>query len=157
VANGLNKVYLLGFLGEDPDLRQAGNSAVLSMRIACSETYLDKNRELQERTEWVTVLVFGRRGEALAKFTRKGDRVFVEGRLRTSSWTDRDGNNRYSTNVVAHNISVGWSNKPRNQQDDPERQRPNRREHYDDGTVTADAQRRISSADLLEPPPKLPV
>ncbi len=132
MAEGLNSVYLLGFLGADPELRQAGSSSVLSMRLACSETYLDKNRVRQERTEWVAVSVWGRRGEALAKFMRKGDRCFVEGRLQTSSWTDREGVKRWKTEVVAENVILGGSNNPRSKPKDPEHRRPNRRDEDDD-------------------------
>jgi single-strand DNA-binding protein len=132
MAEGLNSVYLLGFLGADPTLRQAGGSSVLSMSLACSETYLDKNRVRQERTEWVAVSIWGRRAEALAKFMRKGDRVFIEGRLQTRSWEDREGVKRYKTEVVAENVILGGSNNPRKKPDDPERERPNRRDHYDE-------------------------
>lgn len=133
MADGLNKVMIMGFLGADPDLRvlQSGN-AVLNMSIACNESYLDRNRVRQERTEWVRVKVWGKRGEALSKFLRKGAQVFVEGKLQTTSYQDREGVKRWSTEVVATNIIVGGSNRPRNQPNDPERGRPNRREHHDE-------------------------
>jgi single-strand DNA-binding protein len=105
MAEGLNRVLLLGNLGADPELRMTnGGQAVLKMRLATSETYLDRNRQRQERTEWHNVVVWGKRAEALGKFLTKGTRLFVEGGLRTSSYDDRDGNKRYRTEIVATNI-----------------------------------------------------
>jgi single-strand DNA-binding protein len=105
MADGLNRVMLLGNLGADPELRMtSGGQAVLKMRLATSESYLDRNRVRQERTEWHSVVVWGKRAEALGKFLTKGSRLFVEGGLRTSSYDDRDGNKRYKTEVVANNI-----------------------------------------------------
>jgi single-strand DNA-binding protein len=105
MADGLNRVLLLGNVGMDPELRMTTNGqAVLKLRLATSETYLDRNRARQERTEWHNVVVWGKRAEALAKFLSKGSRLFVEGGLRTSSYDDRDGNKRYRTEIVASNI-----------------------------------------------------
>ena len=105
MAEGLNRVMLLGNLGADPELRMTqGGQAVLKLRLATSETYIDKNRQRQERTEWHSVVIWGKRAEALAKILTKGSRIFVEGGLRTSSYDDRDGNKRYRTEIVASNI-----------------------------------------------------
>ena len=105
MAEGLNRVMLLGNLGADPELRMtSGGQAVLKLRLATSETYLDKNRARQERTEWHNVVIWGKRAEALSKIISKGTRIFVEGGLRTSSYDDREGNKRYRTEVVASNI-----------------------------------------------------
>ena len=105
MAEGLNRVLLLGNLGADPELRMTGGGqAVLKMRLATSESYLDRNRVRQERTEWHNVVVWGRRAEALGKFLTKGSRLFIEGGLRTSSYEDRDGNRRYRTEIVANNV-----------------------------------------------------
>ncbi len=105
MAEGLNKVMLLGNLGADPELRMtAGGQAVLNLRLATSETYLDKNRQRQERTEWHHVVIWGKRAEALGRILAKGSRLFVEGGLRTSSYDDRDGNKRYKTEIVASNV-----------------------------------------------------
>lgn len=110
MAEGLNKVMLLGNLGADPELRMTpGGQAVLKLRLATSETYLDRNRERQERTEWHSVVVWGKRAEALAKILSKGSRLFVEGGLRTSNYDDRDGNKRYRTEVVASNLLLQGS------------------------------------------------
>ena len=105
MAEGLNRVLLLGNLGADPELKMtSGGQAVLKMRLATSETYLDRNRQRQERTEWHSVVLWGKRAEALSKFLSKGSRLFIEGGLRTSSYEDRDGNKRYRTEIVANNI-----------------------------------------------------
>jgi single-strand DNA-binding protein len=105
MAEGLNRVMLLGNLGADPELRMtSGGQAVLKLRLATSETYLDRNKVRQERTEWHSVIVWGRRGEALAKILAKGSRIFVEGGIRTSSYDDKEGHKRYKTEVVANNI-----------------------------------------------------
>jgi single-strand DNA-binding protein len=105
MAEGLNRVMLLGNLGQDPELRVTnGGQSVLKLRLATTESYLDRNRVRQEKTEWHSVVVWGKRAEALSKLLSKGSRVFIEGGLRTSSYDDRDGNKRYRTEVVANNI-----------------------------------------------------
>ncbi len=105
MSDGLNRWMGIGNLGADPELRMTGGGqAVLKLRIACSETYLDKNKVKQERTEWVSVVVWGKRGEALSKILSKGSRIFVEGGLRTSSYDDKEGKKRYRTEIVASNI-----------------------------------------------------
>jgi single-strand DNA-binding protein len=104
MAEGLNRVMLLGNLGADPDLRVTpGGQAVLKLRLATNESYLDRNNVRQERTEWHRVTVWGRRAEALGKILQKGDSLFIEGRLQTSSY-EKNGEKRYSTEVVANNI-----------------------------------------------------
>jgi single-strand DNA-binding protein len=104
--NGLNKVIIMGNLGADPELRMAvGGLAILKMRVATGESWLDKDGKWQERTEWHRVTVFGKRAETLAKFLRKGMFVTVDGSNRTSSY-EKDGQKHYSTEVVAHAV---WS------------------------------------------------
>ena len=110
MAEGLNRVMLLGNLGADPELKMTGGGqAVLKLRLATSETYLDRNKVRQERTEWHSVVVWGKRAEALGKFLTKGSRLFIEGGLRTSSYDDKDGNKRYRTEIVASNIILSGS------------------------------------------------
>ena len=111
MAEGLNKVMLLGNLGADPELKvTAGGQAVLKLRLATTESYLDRNKTRQERTEWHQVTLWGPRGEALAKFLTKGERIFVEGRIQTSSY-EKDGEKRYRTEIVATNIILSGGGK----------------------------------------------
>jgi single-strand DNA-binding protein len=111
MAEGLNKVMLLGNLGADPELKMTqGGQAVLKLRLATTETYLDKNQTRQERTEWHSVTMWGKRGEALARFLTKGERIFVEGSLRTSSY-EKNGEKRYSTEINASNIILAGRGK----------------------------------------------
>src|SRR5947209_12402414 len=114
MAEGLNRVMLLGNLGADPELRfTQGGQAVLNMRLATTESYLDKDRVRKERTDWHNVVVWGKRGEALAKILTKGSSLFIEGSLRTSSYDDREGNKRYKTEVVANNVLLTGSGRGR--------------------------------------------
>ena len=105
MSEGFNRVLLLGQLGADPELRftQSGQ-AILSIRLATTETYMDKDKTRKERTDWHSVVVWGKRAEALAKILGKGSSIFVEGSLRTSDYKDRDGNKRHKTEVVASEI-----------------------------------------------------
>lgn len=105
MAEGLNRVMLLGNLGADPELRYTqGGQAVLHVRLATTESFLDKDKVRRERTDWHSVVVWGKRGEALGKILGKGSSIFVEGSLRTSSYDDREGNKRYKTEVIANNV-----------------------------------------------------
>lgn len=105
MSDGLNRVMLLGNLGADPELRSTnGGDSVLRLRIATSERYLDRNKAWQERTEWHSVIVWGKRAEALHRILTKGSTIFVEGSLRTSSYDDKDGVKRYKTEVNAKEI-----------------------------------------------------
>jgi single-strand DNA-binding protein len=105
MAEGLNKVILIGNLGMDPELKYTqGGGAVLRLRMATTETYVDKNKQRQERVEWHTVVVWGNRAEALNKILAKGRSIGVEGRLQTRQWEDKDGGKRSTTEVVATNV-----------------------------------------------------
>lgn len=104
MAEGLNRVMLLGNLGADPELRMTnGGQAVLKLRLATSETFVDRDKQRQERTEWHNVVIWGKRGEALSRFLTKGSRLFVEGSLRTTSY-EKDGVKLYRTEVIASNV-----------------------------------------------------
>ena len=102
---GLNKVMLIGNLGADPELRFTANgAAVANFRIACSRTYTDRDGQRQEVTEWVSIVAWQRLAELCGQYLSKGRPVFVEGRLQTRQWQDREGNNRYTTEVVANDV-----------------------------------------------------
>lgn len=104
--DGVNKVIVLGNLGADPEFRMnPGGQAVLKLRVATNESWLDKDKVKHERVEWHRVTVFGRRAEGLAKFVRKGMKVFVEGRNQTSTY-DKDGQKHYSTEIIAEQVLV---------------------------------------------------
>lgn len=105
MASGVNKVILVGHLGADPELRytQSG-SGVCELRVATNESWTDRSGQRQERTEWHRVVVWGKQAENCSKFLSKGRQVYVEGRLRTRSWDDRDGNKRYTTEIIANDI-----------------------------------------------------
>lgn len=102
----VNKVILIGNLGADPELRYTpnGNRPVCSLRIATSEVFKDKAGQKQEQTEWHRVTVWGDQAENCNKYLAKGRSVYVEGRLQTRSWDDKEGNKRYSTEVVAERV-----------------------------------------------------
>lgn len=108
MTEGLNRVMLLGNLGADPELRQTNSGhEVLKLRVATSERYKAQDGEWKERTDWHSVVVWGRRAGALNGILSKGSRLFVEGRLSTSSYEDRDGNKRWRTEVIANNVILG--------------------------------------------------
>ena len=102
----VNKVQLIGRLGADPETRSMPNgSAVTNVRIATSEAWRDKQTgDWQERTEWHSVAFFGRLAGVAAEYLRKGSQCYVEGKLRTRKWQDRDGNDRYTTEIVANEL-----------------------------------------------------
>jgi single-strand DNA-binding protein len=105
MAEGLNRVMLLGNLGQDPELRfTQGGQAVLNIRLATTETYFDRERQKKERTDWHNVVIWGRRAEALSKILSKGSAIFVEGSIRNSSYEGRDGQKRYKTEISAKNV-----------------------------------------------------
>jgi single-strand DNA-binding protein len=108
MAEGLNRAILVGNLGMDPELKfTQGGQAVLRIRLATTDSYLNKSGERQERTEWHTVVVWGKRAESLNKILSKGRTIWVEGRIQTRSWEDKkDGSKRYATEINAQNIGL---------------------------------------------------
>ena len=108
MARGINKVILIGNLGADPETRyMPSGSAVTNLRLATSESWKDKQSgEQQERTEWHRVAMFGRLAEIAAEYLRKGSQVYIEGSLRTRKWQDKDGNDRWSTEVIANEMQM---------------------------------------------------
>jgi single-strand DNA-binding protein len=108
MARGINKVILVGNVGGDPDIKYLpSGSAVTTLSIATSEIWKDKQTgEKQERTEWHRVVCFNRLGEIAAEYVRKGSKLYVEGSLRTRKWQDQQGQDRYSTDIVAGDIQM---------------------------------------------------
>ncbi|HEY3356881.1 MAG TPA: single-stranded DNA-binding protein [Polyangia bacterium] len=101
--SSVNKVILVGHLGKDPELRQAGGQAVCELRLATTDNYAGKDGAKQESTEWHSVVVWGKQAESCARYLSKGRQVYVEGRLRTRSW-EKDGAKQYRTEVVASTV-----------------------------------------------------
>jgi single-strand DNA-binding protein len=110
----LNKVMLIGNVGNDPEVRYlesnpqnpAANAKVASFRLATTERYRDRGGELRENTEWHSVVVWRNNADVAEKFVRKGSQVYIEGKLRTRQWTDQTGNKRYTTEVVADTLQL---------------------------------------------------
>ncbi|MGI9225573.1 MAG: single-stranded DNA-binding protein [Woeseiaceae bacterium] len=108
MARGINKVILVGNLGADPETRyMPSGSAVTNLSIATSEQWKDKQSgEQKERTEWHKVAMFNRLAEIAAEYLRKGSQVYIEGKLRTRKWQDRDGNDRWTTEIIADEMQM---------------------------------------------------
>jgi single-strand DNA-binding protein len=108
MARGINKVILIGNLGKDPETRyMPSGAAVANLAIATSDSWKDKNTgEMQERTEWHRVVCFGRLGEIAGEYLRKGSKVYIEGRLQTRKWQGQDGQDRYTTEIVANDMQM---------------------------------------------------
>jgi single-strand DNA-binding protein len=105
MAGGVNKVILVGNLGADPELRYTpSGQGVCELRIATSDSWTDKQGQRQERTEWHRVVVWGKRAEVCSKYLSKGRQVYVEGRIQTRNYDDKDGNKRYITEVIANDV-----------------------------------------------------
>jgi single-strand DNA-binding protein len=108
MARGINKVILIGNLGADPEVRyMPSGSAVANISVATTESFKDRETgQQQERTEWHRVALFGRLGEIAGEYLRKGSQVYIEGRLRTRKWQDKQGNDRYSTEIIADEMQM---------------------------------------------------
>jgi single-strand DNA-binding protein len=103
----VNKVILIGNLGRDPETRYTtGGDAVTNLNIATSETWKDKAGEKQEKTEWHRVVLFGRQAEIAGEYLKKGRSVYIEGRLQTKKYTDKDGVEKYSTEIVGDRMQL---------------------------------------------------
>ncbi len=101
----LNKVMLIGNLGADPEVRATGTGqTVATLRIATTERWLDKSGGKQEKTEWHRIVVWGKQAELCKEYLSKGRSIYVEGRLQTREWNDKEGNKKYTTEVVAQRI-----------------------------------------------------
>jgi single-strand DNA-binding protein len=121
---GVNKVIIVGNLGNDPEIRQSNSgAAIANISVATSDSWKDKNTgERQERTEWHKVTLFNRLGEVAGEYLKKGSKVYIEGKLQTRKWQDQQGNDRYSTDIIADQMQMldgrgeqGGSNQGSNQ------------------------------------------
>ena len=108
MARGINKVILVGNLGSDPEVRYMPNgNAVANVSVATSESWRDKESgERQERTEWHRVVLFNRLGEIAGEYLKKGSKVYIEGSLRTRKWQDKNGQDRYTTEIVGSDMQM---------------------------------------------------
>jgi single-strand DNA-binding protein len=105
--SGVNKVILLGRLGADPELRTLeSGTTVASIRLATTERFKDKNGNQQESTEWHNVVLWRGLADITAKYLKKGDQVYIEGKIKTRKWTDQNGADRYSTDIVASEMTM---------------------------------------------------
>ena len=106
----INKVILIGNVGQDPEVRYTGDATtgakVATIRLATTERYRDRSGNLQEHTEWHSVVVWRNQADVVEKYVRKGSQLYIEGRLRTRSWDDQTGNKRYTTEVVADTLQL---------------------------------------------------
>lgn len=107
MARGVNKVILVGNLGNDPEVRYAqSGSAITTISVATTESWKDKNGEQQERTEWHRVKAFGRLAEIMGEYLKKGRQVYIEGSLRTEKYTDKNGVEKYATDIIADEMQM---------------------------------------------------
>jgi single-strand DNA-binding protein len=106
----INKVILVGNVGQDPEVRYTGDASngakVATIRLATSERYRDRNGNLQEHTEWHSVVVWRNTADVVEKYVRKGSQLYIEGKLRTRSWEDQTGNKRYVTEIMADTLQL---------------------------------------------------
>ena len=132
---GVNKVILVGNLGADPDVRYSSTgSAVVNFRIATSENWTNKEGGKETRTEWHRIVAFGKLAEICAEYLNKGKQVYVEGRLRSRSWEDKEGNKKWTTEVVASNVVMlgGAGDQVRETGGEPPEDVPDRAQQEDD-------------------------
>ncbi|VFP88403.1 single-stranded DNA-binding protein [Candidatus Erwinia haradaeae] len=105
-SRGINKVILIGYLGQDPEIRYIPNgSAVVNITLATSDSWRDKQTgEIKEKTEWHRVVLFGKIAEVASEYLRKGSQIYIEGALQTRKWTDQAGIEKYTTEIVVNNV-----------------------------------------------------
>ena len=103
----LNKCMLIGHIGNEPEIRTINNNEkVASFRLATTERYTDRNGEVKESTEWHQIVAWGKLADIVEKFVKKGSQLYVEGKITTRKWTDKDGNDRYTTEIRAEGLQI---------------------------------------------------
>ena len=114
----INKVILVGNVGQDPEVRYTGDASngakVATLRLATTERYRDRNGNLQEHTEWHSVVVWRNTADVVEKYVRKGSQLYIEGKLRTRSWDDQNGQKHYATDIIAEEINFAESKRSDN-------------------------------------------
>lgn len=120
MAKGINKVILVGTLGKDPEIKYtSGGSAVANISLATNERWKDKEGQTQERTEWHRIVIWGKLAEIAAEYLKKGAQAYFEGKIQTRKWQDQSGQDRYSTEIVAHEMQMlGGRTDSQNQSND---------------------------------------
>jgi single-strand DNA-binding protein len=107
MSKGVNKVILVGNVGKDPETKYAQNgNAITTFSVATSRSWKDKNGVQQDETEWHNLVCFGKIAEICGKYLNKGSKVYVEGSLKTNKWKDKDGNDRYTTNIIVNDMQM---------------------------------------------------
>ena len=107
MANGINKVIILGRVGKDPEVKYAASgSAIANLTVATSESWNDKQGDKVEKTEWHRISAFGRLAEIMGEYLKKGSQVYIEGKLQTRKWQGQDGQDRYTTEIVASEMQM---------------------------------------------------
>ena len=132
----LNQCNFIGNCGKDPEIRYTQDgTAVASVSIAVSEKYKDKSGESRENTEWINVVAWSKLADIMKSYVHKGDKIFISGKLKTKDWTDREGNKRKSTEIVAHTIELlGGRQSDRHENSEPQPAKSN--DSYGDAGIT---------------------
>lgn len=132
----VNKVILIGRLGADPEVRYTQDGAmVTNFRLATSEQWTDRSGEKMQRTEWHRIVTFGKLAEICGNYLSKGRLVYIDGRIQTRSWDDRDGNKRYTTEIIATNMQIL---EPKGQEVDQFAESSNKFSSYEGSDMTED-------------------
>ncbi len=117
MGKSVNKVIILGRIGKEPTVRNAGNSTVAQFSVATESSYKDKSGEWQKNTDWHECVAWGKLADVVQKYVSKGDQIYVEGRLQTRSWDDKEtGQKRYKTEIVASELCLLWERKGEKQE-----------------------------------------
>lgn len=128
----LNKAILIGNLGKDPEMRYMPNGdAVVNFSIATTESYKDRDGNKQDKTEWHNITIYGKLAEIANQYLKKGSSVYIEGRIQTRKWQDKNGQDRYTTEIIASAMQMLGDSKPQRQQE-PRKQAPRPAEEFDD-------------------------
>lgn len=137
MARGINKAIIVGTLGKDPEIRYTqGGNAIANISVATNESWKDKNSgEMVEKTEWHRIVCFGKLAEIIERYLKKGSQAYFEGKIQTRKWQDNNGNDRYSTEIVANEMQMLGDKQAHDNSD--HRPQPQRPMQNDDGPAKA--------------------